>query len=657
MEIPKQLQNENFRFCKIKNGTKAPEEKCWQSWNNHLYYNEDFKQDRDAYGIVCGIGGLYVIDFDEQQIQDELLIKLPKTFAVKTGGKGLYHLYFTDNSKLPLSYQINNKENKRVLDIQGNGKQVIGTNSKHAETKRLYEVVNDIPIIEFPQQELLKLLEDLDFKYNLYGGSGTGTNARLTQCKFHDDHDPSMAIYQDNGTFYCFGCRAYGFIEALNYKGKLNKKETKNGTFYYIEKEDIEKFMKPFTKEENIIKENIDIDLKDIYENIIKVLKFYCDLKEENYSLIAVWIIGTYFYKNFSTYPYLYFNAPKGSGKTRLLKLIAKLSYNGDILVSISESVLFRTAGDSTICIDEFESLHGKEKQVLRELLNAGYKKGLGVKRAIKVKGIKEKYEIERYDVYSPKAMANIWGMDEVLGDRSITLILDKSNNPLFTRKVEDFEENDSILNIKQQLNQIQCSLCSVVTEKKINSAWNMYTNTYVDNKTTLYTNNTNNINYINYTNIFDKIYKSEIEGRNLELFLPLFFISSNISDYLIDLFINIAKESIKERKQEDITENRDILLLDLICDMEETIEFIKVAEITKKLKEIDESDFINSKYIGRALRRLNLIIEKRRLGKGIEVKIDFKKAHKKILIFRTIEKPKQESLKEYTEEEVKDES
>lgn len=186
--------------------------------------------------------------------------------------------------------------------------------------------------------------------------------------------------------------------------------------------------------------------------------------------------------------------------------------------------------------------------------------------------------------------------------------------------------------------------------------------NTYIDdNKTTLYTNTTNTTNYINYTNLFDQIYKSEIEGRNLELFLPLFAISDNISNDLVILLINMAKESIKEKKQEDITENRDILLLDLICEMEETTEFIKITEITKKLKEIDDSDFINVRYVGRALKRLNLIIEKRRLGKGIEVKIDFKKANEKILIFRNVEKlkeiPKQEELKkEYQEENIEDE-
>ena len=30
-------------------------------------------------------------------------------------------------------------------------------------------------------------------------------------CPFHDDSDPSLQLY-DDGTFYCFGCRAGGSI-------------------------------------------------------------------------------------------------------------------------------------------------------------------------------------------------------------------------------------------------------------------------------------------------------------------------------------------------------------------------------------------------------------------------------------------------------------
>jgi hypothetical protein len=658
MEIPKQLQNENFRFCKIKDGTKAPEEKAWQSWNNYFYYNEEFKKDRDAYGVVCGIGKLYVIDFDEQQIQEELLIKLPTTFTVKTGGKGLYHLYFTDNSKLPLSYQINNKENKRVLDIQGNGKQVIGVNSKHAETKKLYEVINDIPIAEFPQQELLQLLEQLDFKYNLCGGSGSGTNARLTQCKFHDDHDPSMAIYQDNGTFYCFGCRAYGFLEVLNYKGEPKKKETKNGTFYYIEKEDIEKFMKHFVNEESIIPEDNNINFKEIYEELNNIFRYWCDLREELYIIIPIWVIGTYFHKQFPTYPYLFFNACKGSGKTRLLKLIASLSYKGKVLNNLSEASVFRTASDRTFCIDEFERVGSKEKAVLRELLNSAYKKGISVERTIKKKTkMEEKYEIESFDLYCPIALANIWGMEEVLSDRCIAGILEKSDKKEITRLVETFDINLEIQQIKQKM-VTQVPLFPQVTQKEythILTKWNSTirgTEALESLESLESQESQESLNFI-----FNKIKESNLEGRYLELWFPLLILANKCE--IFDKMLEIAQNMVILRKEEDISESRDIALLEFISKLEPTDNFISIRKITQEFKEQEELEWISPDWVGRALKRLVLIKQKRKVSKGREVILDYEKAMQKIKMFKPFEKtePKQEELKkEYQEELVEDE-
>ncbi|KKK91466.1 hypothetical protein LCGC14_2712680 [marine sediment metagenome] len=62
---------------------------------------------------------------------------------------------------------------------------------------------------------------------------------------------------------------------------------------------------------------------------IIKILKNYLDLREDYYPIVAIWIIGTYLHKQFQSFPYLFFNAMKGSGKTRTLGLISWLQKNG----------------------------------------------------------------------------------------------------------------------------------------------------------------------------------------------------------------------------------------------------------------------------------------------------------------------------------------
>ena len=142
---------------------------------------------------------------------------------------------------------------------------------------------------------------------------------------------------------------------------------------------------KEFTKEDMEILIGED-GLKRYYHKIKKILKEYMDLDEEYYSLISIWIIGTYLHKHFPSYPYLYFNATKSSGKTRMLKIISNLAKNGKVAGSMTESVLFRTAKNRTICIDEFEKMDAKGNENLKLLLNSAYKRGIQVERMKKDK-------------------------------------------------------------------------------------------------------------------------------------------------------------------------------------------------------------------------------------------------------------------------------
>ena len=266
--------------------------------------------------------------------------------------------------------------------------------------------------------------------------------------------------------------------------------------------------------------------LKEIYLNLIDILKRYVDVPEESYSLIALWIIGTYLHKEFPSYPFLFFNAMKGSGKTRLLKLTTYLSKDGQLLNSLTEAVLFRTSG--ALGIDEFEGISRKGGENLRELLNSAYKKGTKVKRMRKKKSADgEEQVVEEFDVYRPIILANIWGMESVLGDRCINLILERSTNDKITKTMELFEYDDLIQNTKKLLN--QCSLWSVVTPTNVYQEWNTYIYTHYTTSYTTY----NNINYIEksstLTTLFDSINKSEINGRHLELAMPLLIRTSSM--------------------------------------------------------------------------------------------------------------------------------
>ncbi len=419
-------------------------------------------------------------------------------------------------------------------------------------------------------------------------------------------------------------------------------------------------FTNPNGKEEIIDPETLKKELKEIYKKIIIIIKRFCDLKEEQYPLVALWIIGTYIYEEFETYPYLFFNAMKGSGKTRILKLIASLSNKGELIGSLSESVLFRTAKGRTMCIDEFERVGSKEKQSLRELLNVAYKKGQIIKRMKKQKTIDgEDFVVEEFEVYTPIAMANIWGMEEVLEDRCISLVLEKSNNPAIVKLIEDFARNEEVKNITTLLSKGSCSLCSLFHKKRYEYNWNnyiikKYPPLYSTNKTTHTTHTTITTNTTLTTqdidiSFFKKLDKTNIQGRHLELSFPLFALSRFLG--VFDETLKTIKKIMEEKKLEDMTESKDVQVYDFVSTRNEGGgNFLLISNLTKEFRsflniEEKEEAWVNSRWFGRALKRLVLVKEKRRKSKGIEVILNIDKAKEKIKMFKEPEE-KQEELK-----------
>jgi len=379
--------------------------------------------------------------------------------------------------------------------------------------------------------------------------------------------------------------------------------------------------------------------LGEQYENILNRLEYYLDMPEDYRKITALWVIGSYLHKDFETYPYLFFNAMRGSGKSRILKLITALC-NGSMMASLTEAVLFRTTG--TLAIDEFESLGSKEKQALRELLNACYKKGIKICRMKKKKTMEgEQQVVEEFEPYRPIVMANIWGIEEVLGDRCITLVLEKSNDANFTKLVENFRDDETIKEIIRTFTTIQCSLCSVVSPQNIYIQWNNYIKakyiTTLHTLTTLTTLTPLTTSYDQYLEMFNKIDETNLDGRHLELYLPLFLIAKAIDPQLFEEILSISKKMIHEKRMEEYTESKDILMYNLISKQDEK-HYYKVNELVNTFRLMvgdGEHDWLNAKWMGRALKRLNLHIDKRRVGDGIEVTLNIQKAKDKLELFK----------------------
>lgn len=386
-------------------------------------------------------------------------------------------------------------------------------------------------------------------------------------------------------------------------------------------------------KEEETQKE----ELLGVYRAIIDILKYYCDIEEKYYSIISLWIIGTYFHKEFPTYPYLFFNAMKGSGKSRVLRLITYLSKEGSMLNSLTEAVLFRTSG--TLGIDEFEGIMRKGNESLKELLNSAYKQGIKVKRMKKQKTLTgEEQVVEEFNVYRPILMCNIFGMEEVLGDRCIQIILSKSNNSKIIKKMEIYNNDTNIQKIKEFPFE-SCRLCRVVSLREVYRGWNTFIDTLND------TNNTNNIYNINNTNdttketiitLFNEINNTEISGRDLELMFPLILIAYFINKELLTDLIETLKEIVQEKRKEEVVENVDVALIDFVSQkLENKWESSKdIMTEFQRFVQLND-DWLNEKWLGRALKRLSLIKDKKRFGYGRMYMLDVIKAQEKLLMFR----------------------
>ena len=403
--------------------------------------------------------------------------------------------------------------------------------------------------------------------------------------------------------------------------------------------------------------------LLDIHKNITSLILDYLDINEKDAKIISLWIIGTYFHDQFMTYPLLFFNAMRGSGKTRMLKLIASLAKGGSgfVINNITDAVLFRHPKNTILCIDEIENIGSKERSTLRELLNSAYKKGMRVQRMkkVRVQG-QEQQVVDTFEPYFPIAMCNIWGVEEVLADRSLVIILEKSNRPEVTKKIEMFADDPIFLDIKRRLNEL-CVVCVVsLREKNIYKAWNNFINSKYSNSITTYIyittyNNTKQQQDVEersddekredlmlkteFDEFFNKIDEMDISGRNLELIFPIILISRQLGPEIMEDTLQILKNTIKGKQEEEFTESRDVSMIEF-CALHGRSEYVSLKDITSHFKlfvgdSVGEENWVNEKWVGRALKRLNLIKAKRREASGRFVVIDTEKAQEKLKIFK----------------------
>ena len=100
IEIPKQLQNKEFKFIRLGSKSKNPLKGIKWKENMYAYDNPILLQHLKRggnYGVVAGYGKLRILDVDNLELAERIFEKT-STFTVKSCGGG-YHFYFLSDDK------------------------------------------------------------------------------------------------------------------------------------------------------------------------------------------------------------------------------------------------------------------------------------------------------------------------------------------------------------------------------------------------------------------------------------------------------------------------------------------------------------------------------------------------------------------------------
>ncbi len=157
--LPKQLQDEQIGFVKLRPNTKAPFEKDWQ--NNPYSYLEiqEWIGQNNNFGVQGGYGQLVILDADTPEIVAIAQSNFPKTFTVKTC-RGFHFYFYCEgiDKKIVLQKDTAVKKDDHFGEIIAKGSQVVGPGSVHPDTGAAYEIVEDIAIATISRENLLSAL-------------------------------------------------------------------------------------------------------------------------------------------------------------------------------------------------------------------------------------------------------------------------------------------------------------------------------------------------------------------------------------------------------------------------------------------------------------------------------------------------------------------
>jgi hypothetical protein len=315
---------------------------------------------------------------------------------------------------------------------------------------------------------------------------------------------------------------------------------------------------------------------EELFKEIRDFVYEHVDIAKDErfYDVLATWIMADWVQELFNNAPYIHFNGPSNSGKSRGLEVLQHLGFRALLSPSVSPASLYRTieAFKPTFLIDEAELYTAKgldeAKREVLSVLNAGYRRGQFVIRADK-KG----ETLQLFDVFGFKGLASIQPLPPTLAGRAIRIPMMRA-----TRKVKRWIDEDSAYKIRSKL--LMFRFKHVLEKPKEG---------------------------VNPVDVPD--------GRIVEVFTPLVLVAPNPK--VEAALTSLAKELFEEIVEEELeTEQAQVFLAVLDCMKEGKTDLLEVAEITEKYNEgRPKNEQITKNYCGRILSTLGFKKKRTKTG------------------------------------------
>ncbi len=195
---------------------------------------------------------------------------------------------------------------------------------------------------------------------------------------------------------------------------------------------------------------------EQVFNEIVDTIRAHVDLFDEEISLIAAFVLCTWFPECLSVAPYLLISGPTGSGKTTLLRILHCLCRRSLLVGDISPASLYRLTDRlaPTLLLDETDFDNTKASRDRQRFLRAGNTPGEFVARGD-----------ELFDAFCPKIICVNQPVEDVaLSTRCIHICMLPSSQrpkPIDTFTLEEIvaEKQAKLLMFRlRNLNRVSCS-------------------------------------------------------------------------------------------------------------------------------------------------------------------------------------------------------